>query len=99
MWRMILLGLLVSLLLGACAGGGPPSDTVTEYLEGVYLQDVTIVGRDQCELTPAMVAEGYTDVWLVRYRFEGKDRVNGQLFSELDSDWEPYLKLDFCPGA
>jgi hypothetical protein len=97
MWKKVLLGLLVSLFLGACAGGGPPRDTVTEYLEGVYLRDVTIVERNECDLTPFMTDDGHTNVWLVRYRFEGKDNVYGQLFSEVDAAWVPYLTIGICP--
>lgn len=98
MWKMILLGFTAMVILSACALGGPPSGTVKEHLEGVYLQEVNIQKRRQCELTPFMVEDGQTNVWLVLYRFKGKDNnVYGQIFSETDAGWEPYLMMDACP--
>jgi hypothetical protein len=98
MWRKKLLGFMAGVILSACAIGGPPSGTVKEYLEGVSLQEVNIQMRRQCELTPFMVEDGHTNVWLVLYRYKGKDKVYGHLFTETDAGWEPYLMMDACPS-
>ena len=93
----MLIGLLAFFTLSACTVQGPPKDEIIAYLQGVYLQDVTITQRSQCELTPSMEAEGHTNVWLVRYRFGNLKKVYGELFTEKESGWQPYLAIDFCP--
>ena len=96
---VILTGLAILFTLSACAGQGPPKEELAAYLQGVYLQDVTITERKQCELTSSMQAGGHTNVWLVRYRFAGLKEVYGQLFTDTASGWQPYLSIDFCPES
>ena len=97
MKRVISMGVALGFLLSACTGGGPPKAMITELLEGAYLQEVTVTQRTQCELTPSMEAAGHSNIWLVRYRFVGEERVYGQLFTERDTGWEPFLSIDYCP--
>jgi hypothetical protein len=89
--------IMIMFISGACAGEGPSNTEVKKYLQGVYLQDVSITQRTQCALTPSMESGGHTNVWLIRYRFAEVNKVYGQLFTETDTGWEPYLLIDFCP--
>ena len=96
--RAVMLLLLAGLLLAACASGGPSNKEAQEIIYGVYLRDANIVDKTQCELTSWMEEDGHTNVWLVRYRFEGSDSVGGMLLSEVEEGWQIYMSMiDRCP--
>lgn len=96
--RTMMLLLLAGVLLAACASGGPSNKEAKEIIYGVYLRDAKIVDKTQCELTSWMEEDGQTNVWLVRYRFEGSDRVSGMVLSEVEGEWQIYMGMrDSCP--
>jgi len=102
--KFLVVSLLVVLTLAGCSGGGGPSKAeASEAIHGVYIQEVSIVERQQCELTAWMAEEGHTNIWLVRYRFVESGSEGGMLLTETESaeyPWQPYLlNLESCPAA
>lgn len=91
------------LLTGCGAGGGPSNAEAQEVIYGLFLQDVRIIGKHQCELLPWMEEDGQTNVWLVRYRFKKSGSEAAMLLTETDSEeypWQPYLSgMDHCPTS
>jgi len=98
--------LLLALFLAGCGTGGPSSAQAEEVIYGVYFQEAKIIEKRACELTAQMEADGYTNVWLVRYEFDsGSEGV--MLLAETDSEeypWSPYMAgassnliLESCP--
>lgn len=95
--RILVPVLLASVLLTACAGG-PPNKKAEEIIYGIYLQEVTIIEKSQCELTSWMKEDGQTNVWLVRYRFKKSGSEGGMLMAETDGEWQSYMSMvDSCP--
>jgi hypothetical protein len=92
--------LLVLVLLAACGGSkeGPSDKQAKEIIYGMYLRDAKIVEKKKCELASWMEQDGQTDVWLVKYQFEGSNSVSGLLLTEKDGEWQTYLSgMDSCP--
>ena len=89
--------LLVVVLLTACSGG-PSNEEAKEIIYGVYFKDATIVDKSQCEITPSIEEEGYTNVWLVRYRFDGSFEEYGMTLAKVDGAWQLHSTMDSCPS-
>jgi hypothetical protein len=100
-YRVIFTILIAAILLAGCAAGGPSNAEAQEVIFGVYMQDAKIIKKSQCDLTPAMEEDGYSNVWLVLYKFEKSGGEGGMLLAESDSEeypWETYkIMVDSCP--
>jgi hypothetical protein len=98
--KTLVLLLLVVVLLVACNGNkeGPSDKRVKEIIYGMYFIDAAIVEKTKCELTSWMEEDGQTEVWLVRYQFEGHNNTNGMLLTKEDDEWQTYMPgVDSCP--
>jgi hypothetical protein len=100
--KVFLIVLLITALLTGCSGGGPSTAEAKEAIYGVFLRDVRIIEKQQCELVPRMQADGETNVWLVRYKFVDSGREGTIILSEKDSKeypWQVYIiGFDQCPA-
>lgn len=101
-YRALIVLLLAAILLVGCSMEGPSVAEAEGVIYGVYIREARILERRQCELTSWMEEEGYANVWLVRYRFEGSDSEGGMLLTETDSQeypWEILLRgVEACPS-
>jgi hypothetical protein len=98
--KVLLVLAVVAVLLAACNVDKPSEEQVEEVIYGVYYRDAEILKMDQCELIPALVDQGHTNIWYIKYRFVGSDTKSGMLITETGTDvkaWEPYLlKVHMC---
>ncbi len=94
-WMSIL---LLALFLVGCGTNGPSNVEAEEVIYGVYFKEARIIEKRACELTVQMEADGYTNVWLVRYEFDlGSEGV--MLLAETDSEEYPWLPYMTMAGA
>ena len=97
MRKVLISFLLIATLLTACSGG-PSNKEAKEIIYGVYLRDATIVNKSQCEITPSIEEEGYTNVWLIQYRFDGRSEEHGMTITEVDGEWKLHSLMESCPS-
>ena len=100
--KTFILVLLAAIVLAGCTTGGPSSAEAKEVIYGVHFKDAKIIEKRQCALTPRMEEEGYTNVWLIRYKFADSGNEGGMLLAEADSEeypWDIYRTgVDSCPS-
>ncbi len=99
--KILIIFVFIGLILVGCSNGGPSNAEAREVIYGVYLREARIIKKTQCELTPKMVEDGFQNVWLVLYKFEGSDKTGGMVLAESDSEeypWKVYMGMTKnCP--
>lgn len=99
--KVLLVLAVLAVLMTACNAEKPSVEQVQDVIYGVYFREVEVLKMEQCDLIPALVDQGHSNIWYIKYRFVGSDTKSGMLITETGTDdikaWEPYLlKVHMC---
>ncbi|MCJ7626328.1 MAG: hypothetical protein MUO76_22785 [Anaerolineaceae bacterium] len=76
----------VAILLAGCAGG-PSNKIIKDAYYNVFLLDVDVLSKTQCEDSPVLQSMGISEAWLLTLRSKKTDKVFEIVISMYEGNW------------